>query len=57
MWYDHPFNQRNKTSKIAVEVKVGGNGKEGLDKILKKWGRQCRGVFIYRRVLGTLCQL
>ena len=29
-----------KTSKIAVEVKVGGIGKEGLDKILKRWGSQ-----------------
>ena len=35
MWHDYPFSQRNKPSKIAVEVKVGGNGEEGLDKILK----------------------
>ena len=34
MWPDHPFSQRNETSKKAVEVKLGGNnGKEGLDKI------------------------
>ena len=42
-WHDHPFSQRNQTSKIVVEVKVEGNGKEGLDKILKGWGKQCRG--------------
>ena len=36
MWQDHPFSQRNKASKIVVEVKVGGNGKEALDKILKR---------------------
>ena len=36
MWHDYPFSQRNKPSKIAVEVKVGGNGEEGLDKILKR---------------------
>ena len=44
MWHDHPFNQRNKTSKIAVEVKVGGNGIEGI-KFKKGWGNQYRGVF------------
>ena len=36
MWHDHPFSQRNKTSKIA-----GGEGwkqqLEELDKILKRW--------------------
>ena len=32
--HDHSFSQRNKTSEIAVNVKVGGNEKEGLDKIL-----------------------
>ena len=36
MWQDHPFSQRNKASKIVVEVKVGDNGKEALDKILKR---------------------
>ena len=46
MWHDHPFSQRNKTSKIAVEVKVGGNRKKGLDKILKRCYRQYRGVAI-----------
>ena len=30
--------QKNKTSKIEVEVKVGGNRKKGLDKIW--WDRQ-----------------
>ena len=36
MWHDHPFRQRNKTSKIAVGVKVDGDREAGLDKILKK---------------------
>ena len=57
MLHDHPFGQGNKTSKIEVEVKVGGNRKEGLDKILKRQDRQNRGVFITQRMLGTLCQL
>ena len=43
MRHDHPFSQRNKTSKIAVEVTVGGNRKEGLDKILKRCDRQYWG--------------
>ena len=38
--------KQHKTSKIAVEVKVRGNGKEGLDNILERWGKQYRGVFI-----------
>ena len=46
MWNGYPFSQGNKTSKIAVEVKVGGNGREELDKILKSWGRQYKGVFV-----------
>ena len=46
MWHNHPFSQRKKTSKIAVEVKVGGNGNKGLDKIWKGWGREYWGVFI-----------
>ena len=36
MWHNHPFRQRKKTSKIAVEVKVGGTRKDGLDKSLKR---------------------
>ena len=33
MWHDQPFSQRNKTSKIAAEVKVGGEKvKVGGDK-------------------------
>ena len=40
MWHDHPFSQRNKTPKIAGEVKVGVNGKEWLEKNFKRWGRQ-----------------
>ena len=43
MWHNHPFSQRNKTSKIDVEVKVRGSGKEGLGKILKRRRRQYRG--------------
>ena len=45
MWHNHPFSQRNKTSNIAMEVKFGVNWKEGLDNILKSWGRQYRVVF------------
>ena len=37
MWHDHQFSQKNKTSKIAVEVKVGGNRKERLQKVHKDW--------------------
>ena len=33
MRHDHPFSQRNKTSKIEIQGKVGGKRKEGLDKI------------------------
>ena len=36
MWHDHPFSQRNNTSKIAVEMKVGINGKEALEKNFKR---------------------
>ena len=43
MWHDHPFSQRNKTLKIAVEVKVGCEGEEGLDKNLKSLGWQYKG--------------
>ena len=35
MWHDHPLSQRNKTSKIAVEVKVGGNRKRRWTKFQK----------------------
>ena len=53
---DHPYNQRNKTSKIEVEVKVGGYREEGLDETFKRCGREYRGFITYR-VLGTLPQL
>ena len=46
MRHDHPFSQRKKTSKIAVEVRVGGNGEEELEKILIIWDREYWGVFI-----------
>ena len=35
MCHDHPFSQRNSTSKIAVEVMVGANRKKGSDEIFK----------------------
>ena len=35
MWHNHPFRQRHKTSKMAVEVKFGGDGEEGLNEIRK----------------------
>ena len=57
MWHNHPFSQTSKTSKIVVEVKVGGNGKEGLDKVLKRWDRQHRETFITQGILQTHCQL
>ena len=28
MWCDHPFSPRNKTTKRAVKVEVGGEGRE-----------------------------
>ena len=46
IWHDHPLSQRIKSSKIAVEVKVGDNREKWLDKILKRWGRQYRGEYI-----------
>ena len=44
MWNDIPFSQRNKTSKILVEVKVGDNGKDRFNKMLKSWGRATGAV-------------
>ena len=35
MWNNYPFSQRKNASKIAVGVKVGGNGKSGWEKVLK----------------------
>ena len=43
MWYKYSFYQKKKTSKIAVDVKVGGDGEKGFDKIVKSWGRNSRG--------------
>ena len=37
MWRDHPFSQRNKTTKGAVRVELEATWKRWLDKILK-WG-------------------
>ena len=44
MWHNDPFSQRKKTLKIAVEVKVWCDEKEGLDKNIKSWGRQYKGA-------------
>ena len=44
MWHDHPSSQRNKTTKRAVGVEVGGKGGGGGQN-LKKGGRQYRGNF------------
>ena len=50
MWHGHQFSQRNKISQIAEGGGGGGEGwkqqNEGLDKILKRWGRKYSGVFI-----------
>ena len=46
MWHIHQFGQRNKTSKI-VGGEVWKQRKEGLDEILKRLGKQYRGVFIW----------
>ena len=43
MWCDHPFSQRNKTTKGAVRVELEATEKGWLDKILKWGGRQYKG--------------
>ena len=35
MWHDHPFSQRNKSTKKAVEMEVGGDGERVVVQILK----------------------
>ena len=35
MWHDHPFSQRNKTSKIPMEVKFEATGKRRWTKFQK----------------------
>ena len=55
MWRDHPFSQRNKTTKGAVEVKIWGVGQ--WKKIENEEARQYRGVLINKEGLQTLCQL
>ena len=54
MWHDHSFSQRNKTSKIAVEVEVGGNGEEGLEKGFKKVGWFWRSLFLVKSQARSL---
>ena len=45
MWHDHPFSQRNKTTKIALGVEVGGDGEGGVEQNWKKGGlHKIRGV-------------
>ena len=53
MWHDHPFSQRNKTTKRAVGVRgwrleVEGSGEVGrrVGQNVKKRDRQYRGVFL-----------
>ena len=54
-WCDHPFSQRNKTTKRAVGMKVGGVGL-GLDRNWKRRIGNIRGLHKITE-LGTLCQL
>ena len=58
MWRDCPFSQRNKATKRAVRVEVGGKGGEGegLDKIWKKGTRKYWGLYKIGG-LGTFCQV
>ena len=37
MWRDHPFSQRNKTTKRPVGVELKVNREGGLDKFEKGW--------------------
>ena len=54
MWRDHPFNQRNRTIKRTVGVKVGGYreaGRGDWTKFEKRGSRKYRGVFIRKKTL------
>ena len=42
MWHDNRFSQRNKTTKKAVDVEVGGDGGGMIWQNLKIEGRQYR---------------
>ena len=44
MWHNHPVSQRNKTTKRAIGVEVGGN--RVVEQNLKMGGMQNRGVSI-----------
>ena len=51
MWCNHTFRQRNKTTKSAVRLEVGGDGK-GVDWTkLENGGRQYVGVL--HKIKGT----
>ena len=57
MCSDNPFTQRNKATKRAVWVEVGGMGGEGgLDKTLKRVVGSIRDFHKIEGV-GTFCQL
>ena len=47
MWHDHPFSQRNKATKRALELEVGGKIGWGgrVKQNLKKWTDNTGGVF------------
>lgn len=56
MCHDDPFTQRNKATKRAVGVEVGGEGVE-MDKTWKMGVVNIVGGLHSIRRLGTLCQL
>ena len=58
MWHDNRFSQRNKTTKRAVDVEVGGDGGGATWQNLKMEGRQYRDGGLHKiEGLGTLYQL
>ena len=38
MWRDHPFSQKNKTTKRAVGAEIGGDMERGVGQNLRKGG-------------------
>ena len=44
MWCNHPFSQRNKATKITVEVKVGAPVGEGGRQNLKNGGGKVANI-------------
>ena len=62
MWRDLPFSQRNKATKRALGLEVGGDAGEGVTaegwtKFEKRGVRQDKGGLHKIGGLGTLCQL